>query len=163
MAKGEGRITMLTDTPSSIRLLESINYVDSALFGLSVDIFKVSLFISVIQTAGLREFGFDQNGLYGDDLVFEFRRIQHLKLQISKGEFGPPYLEDGELSAIDLGPSFRTFGIRKVGTTHVTDRYSVYRDMVDIHEVTLDFGTGTVDFAFCDLRVKQFSPEELDT
>ena len=153
---------MVTDTAESIRLFKSINFEDSELFGLSIDIFKVTLLIWVIQTGGLQEFGFDQDGIYGDHLAFEFTRIQSLNLKICKGEFGPPYLEDGDLSAITLGQSFRKFEIREAGASGSTDRYDVYREPVAIHEVTLDFAGGSINFGFCDLKVRKFIPENLD-
>jgi hypothetical protein len=154
---------MPTCTAESIRLFKSINWEDSALFGLAVDIFKVTLLMTVIQTGGLQEFGFDPEGIGGDDLAFDFSRIQFLSLNINKGEFGPPYLEDGDLSAINFGQSFRKFEIREAGASGMTDRYDVYREMVPIHEVTLDFGCGSMKFAFCDLKVRKFVPEDLDS
>ena len=153
---------MLNDTAKSIRLLKSINYDDSALFGLNLDIFKISLFMSVVQTRGLPEFGFDQSGVFADNLVFDFRLVSFVNLRVNKGEFGPAYLPDGELAAINFGPSVRSFSIKQSGASGMTDRIDNYRDMVPIYEVTLDFACGSIEFSFSNLRVRQFIPERID-
>ena len=152
---------MLTDTEESIRLLKSINFVDSALFGLSIDIFKITLLVTVIQTAGLQEFGFDDEGACADDLAFDFSRIGFLNLNVRKGEFGPPYLATGELAALDFA-SFRSFDIRRAGLSGRTDRDGEYRDSVPIHELVVETGYGSIEFSFCDVRVRRFKPEQLD-
>ena len=152
---------MRRETAESVKLLESINYADSGLFGLSIDVFKIRLLISVVQTGGLQEFGFDPEGVFGDWLCFEFSGIKSLNLDLKRGEFGPPYLEDGQLSASDLS-DFRSFTMKRIGKSGDTSKLGTYRELVDIHEVDIVLNYGSIKFSFCDLTVSDFTPENFD-
>ena len=151
---------MALNTVESIELLESINYEDSSLLGLSVDIFKVRLLINAELSPNVERFGF---GPYAD-LCFDFRHINSLLFSIHKGVFGPPYLDDGDLSAI----SFANFGfglldLRKVGKTHPLAYMLEDRELIDEYEVNIPFRmNGSVSFRFAELKVGTFVPESLD-
>src|SRR5687767_8154177 len=96
-----------------LEVLDSINYIDSALFGLSIDLFKIRLFVSARESSKLIKFGFNEG--YAD-LCLEFRIVENLKLDINKSVFTPPYLEDGDLSAADLLDfDFELLDLKKVG------------------------------------------------
>jgi hypothetical protein len=72
---------------SALELLRSINYIDSALFGLSIDIFKLRLFLSARQSSGLAKLGFEEGGA---DLCLEFRIVENLEVHLSKSTYAPP-------------------------------------------------------------------------
>lgn len=152
---------MPKETAESIKLLEAINYLDSGLFGLCIDIFKIRLLVSVVQTGGLEDFGFDPEGFLGDWLCFDFSGIKSLNLDLKRGEFGPPYLEDGQLAALDLS-DFGSFAMKKIGKSGSTSKLGCYRELVDIYEVDLVLHYGSIKFSFCDLTVSKFIPENLD-
>jgi hypothetical protein len=142
-------------------VLSSINYSDSALFGLSIDIFKVRLLITAIQSSQLERFGFEEDHAY---LCCDFRKIENLKLDIRKPVFAPPYLEDGDLAAVDLADfDFECVDLRKVGATGLTDRYGGHGEMRDIHEIRLTFiGGGALQFQFASLEISVFDPIDFD-
>jgi hypothetical protein len=143
-----------------VELLRSINYVDSALFGISIDIFKLRLFVTAQQSLGLARLGFDEGAAF---LCMEFRSISNLKMDIDKSVFGPPYLDDGNLSALDLlNFDFDDLDLRKVGATGLTDRSGEYREMRDVYEVRFTFRNAALRFRFADLEITTFEPETLD-
>ena len=149
--------------PSSakpIDVLKAINFVDSALFGIEIDIFKIRLLVSVCESPDLMEFGFSDP--FGD-FCLDFRRIGLLELNIRKGEFGPPYLEDGDLSAICLADfNYEPVQIEKNGATGMTDRYGEYREARDRYEVRFTLTGGSLKFWFVDLDVSLFDPLDFD-
>lgn len=141
-------------------LLNSINYIDSALFGLSIDLFKIRLFCTFRQSLGLLKLGFEEGGA---DLCLEFRIIENLKVDMNKSVFGPPYLEDGDLAAGDLFDfDFETLDLKKVGSSGHTDRLGEYTELRDIHEVRFTFRNATLQFQFGNLEISTFDPLDLD-
>lgn len=143
-----------------LKLLGSINYIDSALFGLSIDIFKIRLFVTAQQSAGLSRLGFEDG--YAD-LCLEFRIIRNLMININKTAFAPPYLDDGDLSAVNLLKfDFARLELKKVGSTGDSDRSGQYNRSRDVHEVSLAFTNGTLKFQFADLQISTFDPLDLD-
>lgn len=141
-------------------LLVSINYIDSALFGLSIDIFKIRLFVTAQQSAGLLKLGFEDG--YAD-LCIEFRLIRNLTVNMDKPIFAPPYLDDGDLSAVNLfNFDFERLDLRKVGSTGDTDRSGQYNELRDIHEVRFTSRNLTLQFQFVDLEISTFEPSDLD-
>lgn len=149
----------LRDT-NALELLDSINYIDSALFGLSIDIFKIRLFCTFRDSLGLLNLGFENGGAH---LCLEFRLIENLKIDMSKSIFAPPYLEDGDLAAADLFDfDFGTLDLKKVGSTGLTNRLGEYTKPRDIHEVRFTFRNATVQFQFISLEISTFEPLELD-
>ncbi|HEX8514281.1 MAG TPA: hypothetical protein VF688_14380 [Allosphingosinicella sp.] len=142
-------------------LLDSINYIDSALFGLSIDLFKIRLFCTFRQSLGLLKLGFEEGGA---DLCLEFRLIENLKLNMNKSVFGPPYLEDGDLAAGDLFDfDFEVLNLKKVGSTGLTDRLGEYTELRDIHEVHFSFRNASMQFQFVTLEISTFDPLDLDS
>ena len=137
-------------------VLRSINYIDSALFGIHIDIFKVRLLISVCQSEALEDLGFeDGNG----DLCADFHQIRNLDFRISKSTFCPPFLEDGELAATDiLDFNFDSIEIRKVGSTGQTDRLGEYGEMRDIHVVRFTSVQAALQFQFVAVTLSVFEP-----
>ena len=137
-------------------ILRSISYIDSALFGISIDIFKVRLLITVCQSENLKELGFADDHGY---LCADFRQIRNLDFTISKSTFAPPFLEDGDLAATDLVDfNFDSIEIKKVGATGETDRLGEYREMRDIHEVRLTSVEATLQFQFVAVTLSIFEP-----
>lgn len=123
-----------------LEVLDSINYIDSALFGLGIDIFKIRLLIAAVLSSGLRKFGFEDDHAY---LCFDFRLPESLNLNIKKGVFCPPYLEDGELAACNLLDfDFERIETKKVGSTGQTERINEYGERHDIHEMRMTFSGG---------------------
>ena len=151
---------MALNTVECIELLESINYEDSSLLGLNVDIFKVSLLISAELSPNVSRFGF---GPYAD-LRFDFRHINAFLFSIHKGVFGPPWLEDGDLSAISFANfNFGLLDLRKVGWTRPLSDMLGEGELIDEYEVSIPFRmNGSVQFRFADLKVETFVPEDLD-
>jgi hypothetical protein len=143
-----------------LELLNSINYIDSALFGLSIDIFKIRLFMTAQQSAGLLKLGFEDG--YAD-LCLEFRIIRNLTINLNKGMFAPPYLDDGDLSAVNLLHfDFSRLELKKIGYTGDTNRSGEYKRR-DLHEIRFVFTTGTLQFQFADLEISTFEPSDLDS
>lgn len=137
-------------------VLRSINYIDSALFGVHLDIFKVRLLISVRQSDALKHLGFADGG---GNLCADFRQIRNLDFRICKSTFPPPFLEDGELAATDiLDFNFDSIEIEKVGSTGETDRLGEYREMRDIHEVRFTSIEATLLFQFVTVTLSIFDP-----
>lgn len=147
------------ETERALRVLQAINFLDSELFGFSVDIFKVRILIS----AGLSEigeFGYDPTF---ESLCFDFRRVEDLRIDYRKGWIAPPYLEDGELAAIDLDNfQFQSIELKKSGTTCDTERQNVSGPFRDRYDVAFAFRGGVIAFKFADLRVSTFGAEALD-
>lgn len=143
----------------SLELLKSLNYIDSALFGLSIDIFKIRLFVTAQQSAGLLKLGFEDG--YAD-LCLEFRIVRNLTINLNKAVFAPPYLDDGDLSAVNLLKfDFARLELNKIGLTGDTARSGQYESR-DIHEISFVFTTGTLQFQFADLEISIFDPLDLD-
>jgi hypothetical protein len=71
---------MLFEMANNLKLLNSINFADSALDGFSIDLFKVTILVCVVQTGGLHEFGLDPDNLGGANLAFHFRGVRSLSL-----------------------------------------------------------------------------------
>lgn len=143
-----------------IEVLSSINYIDSALFGLSIDLFKIRLFIDAQESSRLMSYGFDEGYAH---LCFEFRLIENLKVDLNRSLFAPPYLEDGDLSAADLFDfDFEILDIKKVGKTGRANRYDEYSEFRDIYEVRFTFRNGLLQFQFVNLEVFTFDPLDLD-
>jgi len=150
---------MARSTAENIEILKSINFEDSNLFGFAIDIFKVRLLITCIESP-LERFGFSTNC----DLCFDFRHINSLILSIHKGELGPPYLEDGELSAISFADfDIRELDLRLVGRGAPPSYSLEEREPLDEYEVHFPFrSNGSITFRFSDLRVDLFDSESLD-
>jgi hypothetical protein len=145
---------------NALEVLNSINYIDSTLFGFSIDIFKIRLFISAQESSRLIEFGFDEGYAH---LCLEFRLVENLKIDINKSVFTPPYLEDGDLAAAHLLDfDFELLDLKKVGSTGQTDRMGEYGEMRDIHEVRFTFRHAAMQFQFIDLEISTFEPLDLD-
>lgn len=143
-----------------LELLKSLNYIDSALFGLSIDIFKIRLFVTAQQSMGLLKLGFEDG--YAD-LCLEFRIIRNLSLNMNKGVYAPPYLDDGDLSAVNLLDfDLERIELKKVGSTGDTERSGQYSELRDIHEVHFAFTSGTLQFQFVNLEISTFEPLDLD-
>jgi hypothetical protein len=143
-----------------LEVLDSINYIDSALFGFSIDIFKIRLFLTVRQSSELMKFGFEQDYAY---LCFEFRVIRNLRVNMDKAMFAPPYLDDGDLSAVDLFDfDFEILDIKKAGQTGHTDRLGEYKELHDIYEIKLTFRDAMLQFQFVNLEIREFDPLDLD-
>lgn len=147
-------------TADSLKLLNSINYVDSSLFGLSVDPFKIRLFCTFRQSVGLLELGFEEGGAH---LCLEFRLTENLKIDLNKSNFTPPYLEDGDLAAVDL-LDFDSTGLdlKKIGFASHTDRLGGYQERREHYEVRFTFVNATLQFLFVDLEISVFEPSDLD-
>lgn len=147
---------MVRTTAESVEILKSINYVDSALFGLHIDIFKVRLLVNCFWSPGLARLGLSQNA----DLYFDFRHVHSFLFSVHKGVLGPPYLDDGDLSAITLAD----FDIGELDVRHVGKFTPCGEDMqVDEYEVFFPFRrNGSLKFRFGDLRVGTFDPEKVD-
>jgi hypothetical protein len=150
---------MARSTAENIEILKSINFEDSNLFGLAIDIFKVRLLITCVESQ-LEPFGFGANC----DLCFDFRHINSLILSIHKGLLGPPYLEDGELSAISFADfEISTLDLRWVGRGVPPSYNPKERTPLDEYEINLPFASnGSITFRFSDLRVDTFDAESLD-
>lgn len=141
---------------SSLHVLRSVNYIDSSVLGMHIDIFKIRLLISVRQSYSLRDFGFEDGCGY---LSVNFRQIRNLELIFKKFSFSPPYLEDGELAAADLmNFDFESLAIERVGSTGETDRFGEYGDLQDVFEVCFIFREGTLKFQFVNIDVSFFDP-----
>lgn len=151
---------MVRKTEDCIEILKSINFEDSTLFGFSIDIFKIRMLISWIDPGVLEEFGFRQCS----DLCFDFRHVDSLILSIHKGIFGPPYLEDGELSAIDLAAfGFAELDLQIVGRGPPLSYSADGGQPVNQYQVNFPFrSNGSIQFRFSELRVGTFIPESLD-
>lgn len=150
---------MTRSTAESIEILKAVNFIDSGLFGLSVDIFKVRLLICCRWSPGLARLGFSQNA----DLCFEFRLADSFLFSVHKGLFGPPYLEDGDLSAINLADfDIGELDLRHVGRT-IPPSYDEKAEWVDQYEVHFPFlSNGSLQFRFSTLSVDTFDPESVD-
>lgn len=150
----------IDDTASAVRILKSINFIDSDLFGLTVDLFKVRLLINTEVSPEIKSSGFDP----GFDLLgFDFRLVENLKFSFHMAYLGPAYLEDGDLSAGGIAAfNFEPLDMRRAGSTCRTDRINVYRDMVDVYEVDMLLNYGSIKFQFADLSVATYKPEDLD-
>lgn len=137
-------------------VLRSINYIDSALFGVHIDIFKVRLLISVRQSEAMKRLGFeDGNG----NLCADFRQMRNLDFRVRKSTFCPPFLEDGELAATDiLDFNFDSIAIKKVGSTGETDRLGEYLEMRDIHEIRFTSVEAKLQFQFVTVTLSIFEP-----
>lgn len=144
----------------SLEVLHSINYIDSALFGLSIDLFKIRLFVSARESSRLVKFGFDDG--YAD-LCLEFRIVKDLELNMNKSIFTPPYVEDGDLSAADLLDfDFEILDLKKVGSTGQTDRMGEFRELRDLQQIKFTFGNAMLQFQFVELEISTFEPLSLD-
>jgi len=150
---------IINDTAKCVNIIRSINYLDSSLFGLGIDIFKVRIMVSSTLSSELIRFGFDERF---ENICCDFSQIRNLELEIKKSVFGPPYLEDGQLAAIDLADfNFKTPKIRKTGSTSTTDRLDCYGTNRDIYEIQFTFDYGMIRFEFVELEISVFDPENL--
>lgn len=151
---------IIGDTATAIKILRGINFIDSELFGLTVDLFKVRLLVNTEVSPAIKALGLDP----GYDLVgFDFRLVENLKFDFHMAYLGPAYLEDGDLSAGGIAAfSFDPLDIRKAGSTCRTDRMNVYRDMVEVYEVDMLLNYGSISFRFSDLSVATYPPEDFD-
>lgn len=150
---------MARSTAEGIEILKSINFEDSSLFGVSVDIFKVRILITCVESP-LECFGYGTH----TDLCFDFRHINQLVFSLHKGLFGPPYLADGDLSAISMADfDIRELELRKVGRGMPLSYSPEEQERVDEYHVNFPFrSNGAIAFRFSDLRVDTFDPESLD-
>lgn len=150
---------MIGDTAEAIRILKSINFIDSELFGLTVDKFKVRLLVRTEVAPEIKSCGFDP----GFDLVgFDFRLVENIKFSFHMANLGPAYLEDGELAAGGIAAfRFEPLDLRRAGSTCRTDRINHYRDTVDIYEIDLLLNYGFIKFQFSDLSIATYVPEDL--
>lgn len=140
-------------------VLRAVNDIDSALFGLSIDIFKVRLLIMADLSYELTSLGFDADHA---NICFDFRQVENLVFSASKANLGPAYLEDGDLALMDLF-SFDSIEIKKAGETGITDRLNVYGERREVHEVRISFRLGgIIQFEFADLEYTTFDPLDLD-
>lgn len=147
------------ETERALRVIQAINFLDSDLFGFSVDIFKVRILISAGLSA-IEEFGYDPTF---ESLCFDFRRVEDLKIDYRKGWIAPPYLEDGELGAIDLDHfQFESIEVRKSGKTIDSQRQNVSGPSRDRYDIAFACRGGAIAFKFADLRVSAFDAEALD-
>ncbi len=81
------RITMIiNDTAKCVNIIRSINYIDSSLFGLGIDIFKVRIMVSATLSSELKSFGFNERF---EGICCDFSQIRNLELEIKKSTFGP--------------------------------------------------------------------------
>lgn len=152
---------LIKDTNQSVKLLESINFIDSSLFGFSVDIFKIQLLIDAELSSSLKDIGLNENF---EELQFDFRLIRNLQLKLDKPIFGPPYDADGELMTLSLGNfTFESLNIIKEGITGTTQRDGVYSDGKPIYAVDIEFYYGRIKFQFSELEISLFDPRPLDT
>ena len=146
---------------NSLEVLDSINYIDSALFGLSIDLFKIRLFINARESSRLIQFGFNEGYAH---LCLEFRLIKNLKIDMNKSVFTPPYLEDGELAAAHLFDfDFEMLDLKKVGFTGETDRINEYKELRAMHEIRMTFRNASLQFQFVTLEISTFEPVDLDS
>lgn len=150
---------MARSTAESIEILRSVNFEDSSLFGLHIDIFKVRLLIYCISSP-LEDYGFETCC----NLSFDFRHVSSFIFSMHKGIFGPPYLEDGDLSAIDIATfDIRGLDLRKVGRATPPSYRMDRAEPVDEYEVSFPFHiNGSLRFRFFGLSVDTFDPESLD-
>ena len=147
------------DTANSLKLLNSINFADSALDGFSIDLFKVTILVCVVQTGGLHEFGLDPDSLGGANLAFHFRGVRSLSLMFDNIRLPePPYLDDGALAAVNLGDFHDRFSLTEAGQYGLTAR----GDPVPVYELTVGINKGQLKFQFTALDVEQYTPEDLD-
>jgi hypothetical protein len=61
----------------AIRVLKSINFIDSSLFSVTADIFGVCLNITAMLSSKLSQFGYSENST---DLRFEFTAVRNLNM-----------------------------------------------------------------------------------
>jgi hypothetical protein len=153
----------ISDTTEAIRILRSVNFIDSGLFGLTVDVFKLRLLLSTHPTPQMERFGYNP-AIHV--LGFDFRSVENLKFDFHLAGLGPAYLEDGDLAAIDIAQfRFEPLELRKAGATHQTDKLGVLRDrgdMVDVYEVSMPLNYGLIEFQFSNLRVATHIAQDLD-
>jgi hypothetical protein len=151
---------MLIDTSDNLKLLNSINFADSALDGFSIDLFKVTILVCVVQTEGLHEFGLDPDNCGGANFAFHFRGVRSLSLMLDNIRLPEaPYLDDGALAAVNLGDFHERFSLTEVGQYGLTAR----GDPVPVYEITVGINEGQLKFQFTALDVEQYRPEDLDT
>ncbi len=147
------------ETERALRVLQVINFLESDLFGFSVDIFKVRILISAGSSA-IGEFGYDPTF---ESLCFDFGRVEDLKIDYRKGWIAPPYLEDGELAAIDLDHfQCESIEVKKSGKTIDSERQNVSGPSRDRYDIAFACRGGMIAFRFADLRVSTFEAEALD-
>ena len=150
---------MLIDTSDNLKLLNSINFADSALDGFSIDLFKVTILVCVVQTGGLHEFGLDPDSLGGANFAFHFRGVRSLSLMFDNIHLPEaPYLDDGELAAVNLGDFHDRFSLAEVGQYGLTAQ----GEPVPVYELTVGINEGQLKFQFTALDVEQYTPEDLD-
>jgi hypothetical protein len=117
--------------------------------------------VTAQQSTGLLKLGFEDG--YAD-LCLEFRIIRNLMINMNKGVFAPPYLDDGDLSAVNLLDfDFHHLDLKKVGSTGDTDRSGQYNELRDIHEVRFTFRNAELQFQFVELEISTFEPLDLDS
>lgn len=152
----EGSVPMSLQEKNPIDVLRSINYLDSSAFGIEINVFGITLLISARNSPNLMDFGFSEP--HGD-IRAEFRQVRDLSINISKSNFCPPYLGNGELAAVDL-LDFASHEIKigRVGATGETDRLGEYRELRDIYEVQFVFPEAELNFKFVNLNLSTFDP-----
>lgn len=153
---------MPNDISNEINILNTVNYMDSALFGFTIDIFKIQLFISLPESPELEEFGISKDS----DLCYEFLLVEDVEINFVGNRLGPPYLDNGELSAINIADFFfEELDIKKAGVTTYTDVIDKVGEIRDRYEVQFTLsGKGKIAFKFADIKISAFDdPLKLDS
>lgn len=151
---------MLFDTANNLKLLNSINFADSAVDGFSIDLFKVTILVCVVQTGGLHKFGLDPDNLGGANLAFHFRGVRSLSLMFDNIHLPEaPYLDDGKLAAVNLSDFHERFCLTEVGQYGLTAQ----GEPVPVYKLKVGINEGELKFQFTALDVEQYTPEDLDT
>ena len=152
---------MSNDISNEINILNTVNYMDSALFGFSIDIFKIQLLISLPESPELEEFGISKDS----DLCCEFLLVEDVEINFFENRLGPPYIENGELSAMNIADFFfEELDIKKAGVTTDTDIGDEIGEIRDRYEVQFTLSNkGKIAFKFADIKISIFDdPLKLD-
>lgn len=152
-----------TDQSKCLTLLREINFVDSELIGLEVDIYKLRLLIDVRLSSHLKAFGLNP---VGENLCFDFRLLGGNGYCIEMKRLvphGPTHTCDGELLLNTLGRiDLADLEVVNRGMTTLTDRDGVEGAPRPIFEICLPYCHGKVTFQFTEMRVCTFREEDLD-
>lgn len=135
-------------------IFDSINFVDSSLFSLCLNIFNFRMVLDVLPLNDAIE---ERLGGKFELVSFEFRRISNFSLSFDRGVFPKPFLSDGSVAASEIANfDFERIKLNPVGKTIHTDRTDTYCDPMDIYEIDFYFDCGKLSFRFVELFISGY-------
>jgi len=155
----DGVNRMFMDNYRYQSLLNSINFVDSSILRLSIDIAKIEI---VIDPAFLNSALKDELRLDTEAITLKFLGLRDVKISLNRTTFPKLILNDGTLAAADIsGFEFDRIKIISLGKTRETNCLDVYSNPKQEYAVELKLEIGVIYFCFVTLKIAKFDAASL--